>query len=194
MTASAGGVSCRMTIEVGESRVIRAENDNGEVIPEGGNTSLFRPSWTALVLPTAVIAAGYAVAFAVLQVLGRGDGALARLCIIVLALGVPLLLASAMLRYFTIQVQLLSDTIIVHRGFPRRDEREIAYSLIRAVDVSKGIAGNLTDSGTLTFELVTGQRFAIADLAGPNRIKSALDLQLDGRSESGERERVAIVQ
>ncbi len=193
MTGFAGRVSCRVTTDMGESRVIPAENDNGEVDPGRENTLLFQPSWFALFLPTAVIATGYAVALGVLQLLGKGDGAFARLCIVVLALGVPLLLANALLRYFTIHIRFLSDTIIVHPGFPRRNAREIAYPLIRDVRVSQGMSGKLSNSGTLILELVTGQRVAIGDLAEPHKVESAMELRLDDGIESEERTRAAAV-
>ena len=193
MTVTAGCVSCHVTTDVGESRVIRAENDNDEVDPGSGNAMQFRPSWFALFLPTAVIAAGYAVALMGLQMLGKGEGALARLCIMVLALGVPLLLASAVLRFFTIRIQLLSDTIVIHQGFPRRNAREISYPLIRAVHVSQGIAGKWSESGALILELVTGQRVTISDMAEPDQVKSTLERRLDDVIEPDEHDRIAAV-
>lgn len=159
--------------------------------PGGANAPLFRPSPSSLFLPTAVIAAGYAVALAVLHLSGKGDGALARLCSMVLALGVPLLLASATLRYFMVHVRLLTDTIIVHPGLPRRETREIAYSHIRTLHVSQGISGKLFNSGTLILELVTGERVSVGDLAEPQKIMSALRHRLDDGIEPEGQDRVA---
>lgn len=171
--------------------MIRAENDNDGVNSGGGNAPLFRPRPSSLFLPTAVIAAGYAVAFVALHWFGKGDSALARLCIMVLVLGVPLLLASATLRYFMVHVRLLTDTIIVHPGLPVREAREIAYSHIRNLHVSQGMSGKLSDSGTLILELVTGERVSVDGLAEPQKIMSAMQHRLDDGIEPDERDRIA---
>lgn len=186
MTVIVGCVFLNTSTDMSESRVTQAENDNGDAGLSRDDALLFRPSWIALFLPTAIIAVGYALVFGVFVSFGRGDGALARLCIAVLVLGVPLLLANATLRYFTILVRLSPDTVIVHQGFPRRDAREVAHSHIRAVHVSQGFVGRLTNSGTLMLELVTGQRVAIADLTEPFGVKLTVERLLDGGGDSAE--------
>ena len=162
----------------------RAENDNFDLRLDDG--AGFKPSWMALFLPSIVIGTGYAAVLAVLIYAGRADGALARLCIAVLALGMPLLLTHAVLRFFTVSLELMQDSLIVHPGFPRRDPYEVPYQIIREIRVRHGIAGRLTGSGTLIFELVTGQRIRVRDLQGPERIRSRIERVLDRGIEPGE--------
>jgi hypothetical protein len=96
---------------------MRGDNDN----PDVGGGGTFVPSTVAVFLPSAVIVGGYLAAWTGLWIAGRGDGALARLCLLVLSLGGPFLVAHALLRRFTARVEVLPQAVMVHAGFPRSE-------------------------------------------------------------------------
>ncbi|WP_187972194.1 PH domain-containing protein [Aquibium microcysteis] len=143
---------------------MRGDNDNPDVGAEGS----FLPSARAVFLPTVVIVIGYAVVLAVLWFFGRGDGALARLCLVVLAVGGPFLIAHAILRRFTVRIDVMPHAVYAHTGFPRKAPDEIPYALIRRLTLRQGPVGRLTDSGTLLFEISGGTSIMVADLARPH--------------------------
>ncbi|WP_290887643.1 hypothetical protein, partial [Hoeflea sp.] len=64
----------------------RKDNGTGEARRPG----VWRASALALFLPGLVVAGGYAGLWLFLHAAGRGEGALARVCLLVLVIGVPL--------------------------------------------------------------------------------------------------------
>ncbi len=151
------------------------ENDNVAVCSEGR----YRPSRAALFLPVAAVTAGYAALFAWFWLSGGLGSSVARLCVIVLAVGVPVLIVHAVLRYYTIGIHPQGHAIFLHPGFPRSEPYEIPYSLIRRINIKRGIGGRLLDSGTLVFHLQTGQKIAVCDLQFPDRIRDEIEAIID---------------
>lgn len=149
---------------------MRGDNDN----PDVGAGGSFVPSARAVFLPSLVIIVGYAVAFLSLWLLGQGEGTLARLCLLVLTVGGPFLLAHAVLRRFTIRVDVMPHAVYVHTGFPRGSPYEIPYALIRRLTLKQGPLGRLTGSGTLEFEIAGSTRISAADLARPGEALGAI--------------------
>lgn len=139
-------------------------NDN---VPVGKGRS-YGASALALHLPVVVILAGYAAFYAVLAATGRGDGALAELCLFVIGIGVPFLFAHAALRQVTIRLQPMRHALFVHRGFPAASPREIPWSAVRGVRVRRGFAGLFSRAGTVVIDLADGGTAAVADLARPD--------------------------
>ena len=153
---------------------MRGVNDN----PQPGFGGPFLPSALSLFLPTLTILSGYGVVLAGLVVAGRGDGALARLCIVVLALGGPFLIAHATLRAFTIRVAVMPRTLYVHRGFPSSQAQDIPYRLIERVAIRRGLAGRISGSGALVVTLLGGRRIVVGDLKNPDRARAAILRQM----------------
>lgn len=149
---------------------MRGDNDN----PDVGAGGSFVPSGRAIFLPTILIVAGYAVVLLCLWLLGWGEGALARLCLVALAVGGPLLAAHAVLRRFTIRVDVMPHAVYVHSGFPRSAPDEIPYALIRRLTLARGPIGRLTGSATLVFEIAGGTRIAVDHLARPDEAFRAI--------------------
>lgn len=154
---------------------MRGENDN----PDVGAGGAFLPSSAAVFLPTLVIVGGYALAWSGLWLAGLSGGALGRLCLIVLAVGGPFLVAHAVLRRFTTRVEVLPHAVFVHAGFPRGEPVEIPYALIRRLTVARGPVGRLTGTGTLIFEVAGGARVAAADLARPGHALAVIGRLID---------------
>ena len=141
--------------------------------------TIFRPRWQ-LFLPTIAIAVLYSMAWTWLVLEERGGGALARLFLIVMAIGVPLLAAHAFLRFQTIRVQVLNDAVRYHPGWPRDLPIDMPLALIDRVSVKRGLSGHLFGGGTLVMELTTGERAAVADLADPEAAKAEIDAAMKG--------------
>jgi membrane protein YdbS with pleckstrin-like domain len=154
---------------------MRGDNDN----PDDGAEGPFFPSTRAVFLPTVVIVSGYAAAFASLWFFGRGEGALARLCLLVLAVGGPFLVAHAVLRRFTVRIDVMPHAVYAHTGFPRNAPEEIPYALIRRLTLRQGPVGRLTGSGTLVFEIAGGTSIAVADLARPHHALRVIGRLID---------------
>lgn len=149
---------------------MRGVNDNAD-LDTGGP---FLPATVAVFLPSLIIICGYGMLLAALALAGRADGAIARLCIAVVALGGPFLLAHAALRRFTTRVDLMPHAAYLHTGFPAGQPFEIPYRLIRRACVKRGFAGRLTGSGTLVVELLDGRRIAVCDLARPDAAAASI--------------------
>jgi membrane protein YdbS with pleckstrin-like domain len=149
--------------------IMRAQNDNAEF---GGGP--FAPSIAALFMPAAVIAAGYGTLLATLILFDMGDGAVARLCIVVLALAAPFLIAHAALRWVTTRLDIFSHAVHLQPGFPKNEQYVVPYALIRSVRVRRGLGGWLSGSGTVSIELTNGARIAACDLAEPERARDAI--------------------
>ena len=148
---------------------MRAQNDNAEI---GGGP--FAPSTTALFLPAALIVAGYGTFLTALILLGMGDSAIARLCMVVLALAAPFLIAYAVLRRVTTRLDIFSHAVHLQPGFPKNEQYVVPYALIRSVRVRRGLGGWLSRSGTVSIELTNGAPIAACDLAEPERARDAI--------------------
>lgn len=150
---------------------MRGVNDNADL----GTGGPFVPSTLSVFLPSLVIIAGYGLLLLTLVLGGRGDGAIARLCLAVLALGGPFLLAHAALRRFTTRADLLPHAAYLHTGFPAGQPHEVPYDAIRRAFVRHGLAGGLTGAGTLVVELLDGRRISVCDLARADAAVAALE-------------------
>ncbi len=160
-SASAAGSDAITRASVPHVQIV--EEDSFEA--EAG--AVHRARWQ-LFLPTLVITALYAAAWLYLAQTGRSGGGLAKLVLLVIAVGVPLLTAHAFLRHQTIRVQARGDALRYHPGWPRDLPVDLPYALIERIWVKRGIAGRLFGGGTLVIELTTGARVAIADLSDPD--------------------------
>lgn len=159
---------------------MRGVNDNAGLITGGS----YLPSTLAVFLPSLVIIGGYAALLCALVVAGRADGAIARLCMVVLAVASPFLLAHAALRRFTSRVDLMPHAAYLHVGFPSGQPYEVPYGLIHRAFVRTRLVGRLIGGATLVVELVDGRRIAVQCLAEAGVAATALE-RLVGRERSG---------
>jgi hypothetical protein len=146
-------------------------------LDEAAAMPVFRARWQ-LFLPTAAIAILYAAVWLYLYASGRADFALARLVVIVMAIGVPLLAAHAFLRYETIRLQVLPKAVRYHPGWPRDLPTDMPFELIEQVRVKHGLSGLIFGGGTLIMDLTTGDRVAVADLSDPEGAKAQIEKRL----------------
>lgn len=134
----------------------------------------WRASASALFLPGLVVALGYAGLWAFLTMSGRGEGALARVSLLILVLGVPLLLAHAGLRLSTTRLTLRGALLEAHPGFPARDPVTVSYRAITSVTVRRGLSGWITGAGSLVIARETGAPVIVAGLAKPDAVLADL--------------------
>lgn len=157
---------------------MRGENDNLDV----GAGGPFLPSAISVLLPAGVIIVCYGMTYLALALAGRAEGMLAGFCLIVVALGGPFLISHALLRRFTARIDVMAHAVFVHTGFPRREPFEIPYALIRRLTMSRGPVDRLTGSGTLAFELATGQTICVSDIARPGQAIAAVRCRIEEMS------------
>jgi hypothetical protein len=166
----------------GRSHAHVIEDAAGFEMDQGASMQVFRARWQ-LFLPTLAVAILYAGTWAYLHWSGYGHYAVARLAVIVLAVGVPLLAAQAFLRYQTIRLQVLPDDVRYHSGWPRDLPVDMPCELIERVRVKTGISGILFGGGTLIMDLRTGEKAVVADLSDPEAARMQIEKRLAGRGE-----------
>ena len=120
-------------------------------------------------MPTLVVAVLYFMGWLLLLLLGRGEGTLAKLFVLVLAVGVPLLTIHAFLRFNTTRVQMCDAFIRYHPGWPKRFLVDLPYALVERVSVTRGLSGRMFGGGTLVLHLIIGEKVYVADLSDPDK-------------------------
>jgi hypothetical protein len=143
---------------------MKGENDNLLT----GPADTFHPSAAALFLPATLLSGAYLALLVWLAIAGREDSALIDLVTIMLAVGAPLPVALAALRYVTIRLRPLPHALHLHPGFPAKEPIAVPYALIRAMRVSRGLFGWIDGSGTLELDLVTGSTLSARNLSDPD--------------------------
>lgn len=146
---------------------------------EAARNGVWRASPLALFLPALVVATGYGALLVALVLLGRGEGPLARICVLVITIVVPLLLAYAGLRFSTTRMTLRPAHLEVHPGFPARDPVLIAYPAITRVALRRGLSGWITGAGSLVIERDDGAPVIVSGLSGPDAALSELAAHRD---------------
>lgn len=164
-------------ITIAANQMILGENDNLAALAE----EVFAPSKTALFLPVVVIAAGYALLLGWIWIAGDISSGIARLAIIVLIAGVPLLLAHAILRYLSTGIRLFDEFAKLNPGFPRYGSREILYSDIADIELNPSILP--TKSGTVTIRLISGEKLAVCDLDHPQFVREAFNRRMEAHAQ-----------
>ncbi len=126
----------------------------------------YRAHWHIFV-PTVVISVLYLVGWVILYFMELSGGNLARLFIVVLAVGVPLLFANAFLRYQTIAIELFESHLKYHTGWPKAEPVVLPYAIVDNVRYSRGLSGRLFGGGTVIVQLLAGEAIGIADVEKP---------------------------
>ena len=156
------------SIDPADIRILERKEARLEGVP------LFTAHWH-LFIPTVVIAVLYSFCWLMLAVIGKMDSALARMFVIVMAVGVPLLAAHAFLRYQTIRLQVSDSHVFCHPGWPKDLPIDLPVKLIREVVIKRGLSGRLFGGGTILMNLSTGSRVVIADLGNPEAAKEEIE-------------------
>jgi len=143
-------------------------------LDEGHGHCVWKASALALFLPGLVVAAGYGAFLLALVLSGKGEGALARVCLLVLVIVVPLLLAHAGLRLSTTQLTLHPARLEAHPGFPARDPEVISYAAVTGLSLRRGLSGWITGAGSLVIERGAGVPVIVSGLSSPDAALASL--------------------
>ncbi|MGI9350821.1 MAG: hypothetical protein ACR2O3_04600 [Rhizobiaceae bacterium] len=142
---------------------------------QSSGVPLFVAHWH-IFAPTLVIAILYSAAWLFLAVTGKSETGLARLFIVVMAVGVPFLAAHAFLRYQTIRLQVSDGHAYCHPGWPKELPIDVPLSIIKEVKVRRGLSGYLFGGGTVILDLVTEGSVVVADISEPDLAKKVIDI------------------
>ena len=134
---------------------------------------LFSAHWH-IFAPTMIILVAYSISWLMLSLAGKSDSNLARLFIVVMSVGVPLLAAHAFLRYQTIRLQVNKDCLFCHPGWPKDLPIEVPITMVEKVVVKRGLSGRLFGGGTIVLNLKAENKVVIADLSDPEAAKEAI--------------------
>jgi len=124
---------------------------------------IYKAHWQ-IFAPTFVICFLYVLCWVILYLIGKSGDSLARVFIIVMAVGVPILFAHAFLRYQTISIEIFEKYLRYHAGWPKIDPVIIPFDLIKKVSFTKSLSGRVFGGGTAILQLVAGDVIGIADV------------------------------
>src|SRR5690606_24080295 len=97
-----------------------------------------------------------------------------RVCLMVLVLGVPLLLAYAGLRLSTTRLTFRGAHLEAHPGFPARDPVIVAYPSVTGVSLRHGLSGWITGAGSLVIERDNGAPVVGSGRSSPDEALAGL--------------------
>ena len=138
------------------------------VMRKGAHWSIF--------MPTVVVALLYGGTWLLLASHDRAHGDLGRLLMLVCALGVPMLLVHAFLRYMSTCVTVTKSAVILERGWPRRQPITVVLGDVAEVETGRPLLGRLFGSGALIVRTRKNKRLVVNDLDDPDALAETLRL------------------
>ena len=103
---------------------------------------------------------------------------MSRAALLVVAVGVPLLVVHAGLRFVNGRLELGADELVARPGWPVRRERHVSYAHVVDVRLRRGVIGRLVDVASLIVIDRNGDRTVMPDLAEPKRVLAAVSEKL----------------
>jgi uncharacterized membrane protein YdbT with pleckstrin-like domain len=154
-----------------DSTLTQPDGDRIEPLAEtGGHWSVF--------LPALLVAILYGVLWLLLDLTGRGSGALARLIFLVLIAAPPLLLAHAFLRFYSTGVAVTRQHILVARGWPRHMGEQIPLKDVESATLRVSRLSRLLGVGGIHIRLWDGNAIDARDLADPSDVVETIRKRL----------------
>jgi len=124
--------------------------------------------WTVF-LPSLVIALLYGGLWLWFST-GEATDGLARVALLVVAVGVPMLLAHAATRFFGAEIVVTNNSLIARPGAPKRTEARVLVGDVVEVSIQRGLIGRVFDVGTVIVTDRSGLSVTVPDLATPMRV------------------------
>ncbi len=157
-----------------ESIGLRQDGFDGSV---AGEPAVMRKGahWS-IFMPTLLVALLYGGTWLLLASYGREQGALGRLLMLVCALGVPMLLVHAFLRYMSTCVTVTKSAVILERGWPRRQPITVVLGEVSDVDTRRPFMGRLFGSGAFIVSTRKNRRLVVNDLDDPDAVAETVRL------------------
>ncbi len=137
----------------------------------------YKVHW-AVFLPTVAIALLYAGLWLWFNEIQGTSGGISRAALLVLAVGVPLLVVHAGLRFVNGRLELGADELVARPGWPVRRERHVSYIHVIDVKVRRGIIGRVLDVASLIVIDRNGDRTVMPDLAAPRDVLDAVNAKV----------------
>ncbi len=134
--------------------------------------------WT-LFAPAALVALIYGLMWLVLVLLGRGDGVVARICILVFSIGSPLLLVYGFLRYNSVWIAMAGPEICLARGWPRLAHVQIPLDDIASIRLVQNFIGRKFGVGEIVVETRDGRSYRVSDIGEPEAVAGELNQALN---------------
>ncbi|HXK54197.1 MAG TPA: PH domain-containing protein [Hyphomicrobiales bacterium] len=150
-----------------------SEADIGELAATINPLAETRAHWS-LFLPAILVAALYGCAWLILDWNDLAGGALARLVFLVLVAAPPLLWGHAFLRFYSIGVALTETHVLVARGWPHHEARQIDLGEIESATVRVSPLARMLGSGSLHLRMWDGTEIDAYDLKRPDRLAALI--------------------
>ncbi len=151
-------------------------HDLTDTLPADADESVVMRSvshWSVF-LPAVFVCALYGGVWLWMLSQDRGDGAIARLMLLVCVVIVPLLLVHAFLRYMSTCVTVTKSAVILERGWPRRMPITVVFGDVSEIGTSRPVFGRLFGSGALILSTRRNKRFVVGDLEDPEGLAETL--------------------
>lgn len=126
----------------------------------------FQAHWT-IFLPALVVAIIYGGVWVFLLLAGKGESALATLCLLVLLLIVPVLLVRAFLRYATIDLRIDDLSLNYRRGWFRPHWHKISLDELSGARAILSPVGSIFGGGALELTPEVGRPIRLNDIESP---------------------------
>lgn len=140
----------------------------GDTIRDSENGLRFQAHWT-IFLPAITVAALYAGVWVFLLLAGKGESALATLCLLVVLLVVPVLLARACLRYVSFDLRIDADALRYRRGWFRPHWHKLGLDEVSGARAVLSTAGRMLGGGALVLTREVGPPVRLNDVDSPER-------------------------
>lgn len=144
---------------------------------EAGNSPRFQAHWT-IFLPAIVVAALYGGAWVFLLLAGKGEGALATLCLLVLLLVVPVLLVRAFLRYASFDLRVDDFSLKYRRGWFRPHWHKVRLDEVTGAHAVLSPVGRMLGGGALVLAREAGRPIRLNDVDSPERAAGEITRRL----------------
>lgn len=155
-----------------------SSGDRREIGEEAADAAAVARVHASVFAPALAVGVIYGGAWLALAAHGRGQDDFARLLLLIFAVGTPLLLAHAWLRYRGGGLVAGGEGISVARGWPAGRARSVRYPDVAGVDVRRSPLGRLFGTGTVVVRLRDGETLSVGDIRYPERIAEALRQRL----------------
>ncbi|PLX35412.1 MAG: hypothetical protein C0605_10255 [Hyphomicrobiales bacterium] len=136
-----------------------------------------RAHWT-LFAPAVLVGVTYGLLWALLALLGRGDGVIARTALIVFSLGTPLLLMYGFLRFNSVWITAAEGQLWMARGWPRITSTRIPLDEIDRIALAQSFIGRWFNVGEIVVHLHNGRQMKISDIGAPGAVRQRLHAEL----------------
>lgn len=141
------------------------------------NGDRFQAHWT-IFLPALVVTMLYGGVWVFLLLAGKGESALATLCLLVLLLVVPVLLVRAFLRFATFDLRIDDISLRYRRGWFRPHWHKVSLDELSGARATLSPVGRIFGGGALELTQKVGRPIRLNDVDSPEHAARKISQQL----------------